>query len=91
MSKKWMMEHTAKPRAVTKAIEGVKPQQDKAKSPPKEMISSQPETVKVPSTDVSVKTEQYRCPAKCSCGHQYGCELGNNESIKFDKDGALAI
>ena len=57
------------------------------------MIPSQPAIVKVPSTDVSVKTEQYRCPAKCGYGHQYGyrygCEMGNDESIKFDKDGAL--
>ena len=89
VSKKWMMEHTAKPRAVAKAIEGVKPQQDKTESPPKEMIPSQPETVEVPSTDVSVKTEQYRCPAKCGYGHRYGCNFGNDESIKFDKDGAL--
>ena len=59
------------------------------KSPPKEMVPSQPAIVKVPSTDVSVKTEPYRWPTKCGYGHRYGCELGNDESIKFDKDGAL--
>jgi len=79
--------HDAKRRG--EGVQDSKSQQDKAKSPPKELKLSQPETVEVPSTDVSVKTEQYRCPTKCGYGHQYGCELGNNESIKFDKDGAL--
>ena len=59
---KWMMAHTAKLRPVAKAIEGAEPHQDKTRSLPEEMIPSQPAIVKVPSSDVRVKTveaEQY--------------------------------
>ena len=53
---KWMMAHTAKLRPAAKAIEGAEPHQDKTRSLPEEMIPSQPAIVKVPSSDVRVKT-----------------------------------
>ena len=91
VSKKWMMAHTGKPREIAKAIEVVQSRayQDKTRSPPEELIPSQSATVKIPSSNVSVKTEQYRCLAKCGYGHRYGCNFGNKEEVKFDKDGAL--
>ena len=93
VSKQWMIVHTAKPRQVEKAIEGgTESHQDKVKNPPKEMIPPQPAVVRVPSTDVSVKTleaEQYRCLAKCGVGRRYGWhDFGSNEVIMFDEDGA---
>ena len=84
-----MMAHTAKQRPATKAIKGAMSHQDKARSPPKEMIPPQPATVKVPSKNVTVKTreaEQYRWLGKCGVGHRYGCDDGN-EMIMFDEVG----
>jgi len=96
VSKKWMMAHTAKPSAVAKAIEGgAESHQDKVKSPPKEMIPPQPMTVKVPSSDVSVKTleaEQYRCLGKCGVGRRYGWhDSGSKEMVMFDENGELCL
>ena len=96
VSKKWMMEHTAKPRAVAKADEGgPESHQDKVKSPPKEMIPSQPAIVKVPSCDVSIKTleaEQYRCLGKCGVGRRYGWhDSGSKEMVMFDENGELCL
>ena len=97
MSKKWMMDHTAKPKPATKAIEGggAESHQDKARSPPKEMIPPQPATVKVPSKDVSVKTleaEQYRWLGKCGVERRYGWhDSVSKEMIMFDEDGALCL
>ena len=90
VSKKWMMEHTAKPRQVEKAIEGgAESHQENVKSPPKEMIPSQPAIVKVPSSDVSVKTleaEQY------GKGCRYGWrDSGSKEMVVFDENGTLCL
>ena len=96
VSKKWMMLHTAKPKPAAKAIKGgAESHQEKARSPPKEMIPSQPATVKVPSSDVSVKTlevEQYRWLGKCGVGYRYGWhDSGSKEMVMFDEDGALCL
>ena len=94
VSKKWMMEHTAKPKAVVKAIEGAKSYQDKVRSPPEKMIPSQPATVKVPSSDVTpqVEAEEYRHLGKCGVGYRYGWhDFGNKEMAMFDEDGALCL
>jgi len=96
VSKKWMMEHTAKPRAVVKAIGGgAESHQKKVRSPPKEMIAPQPAIVKVPSTDVHVKTleaEQYRHLGKCGVGRRYGWhDSVSNEMVMFDENGELCL
>ena len=97
VSKKWMMAHTAKPRPLAKAIEGgAESHQNKARSPPEEeMIPPQPAIVKVPSSDVSVKTleaEQYRCLGKCGVGRRYGWhDSGSKEMVMFDEDGGLCL
>ena len=96
VSKKWMMEHTAKSRAVEKAIEGgTESHQKKVRSPPKEMIPPQPATVKVPSSDVSVKTleaEQYRRLGKCGVGLRYGWhDSVSKEMVMFDENGELCL
>ena len=94
VSKKWMMAHTSKPRAVEKAIKGGA-ESHQVKSPPKEMIPPQPATVEVPSTDVSVKTleaEQYRRLGKCGVGRRYGWhDSGSKEMVMFDEDGKLCL
>ena len=93
VSKKWMMAHTAKPRQVEKAIEGgAESHQDKVKSPPKEMIPSQPATVKVPSSDVSVKTLEAEQYDKRDVGYRYGwSDSGSKEMVAFDENGALCL
>ena len=90
-SKKWMMAHTAKPRAAAKAIEGgAEPHQ--VKSPPKEMIPPQPATVEVPSSDVSVKTLEAEQYGKCDVRRRYGWhDSGSKEMVVFDEDGAPCL
>ena len=59
------------------------------------MIPPQPMTVKVPSSDVSVKTleaEQYRCLGKCGVGRRYGWhDSGSKEMVMFDENGELCL
>ena len=83
VSKKWMMEHTAKPKS----------HWNKVRYPPKEMKPLQPAIVKVPSRDVGVNTlEAEQCLTKCGVGRQYGWhDFGSNEMVKFDENGALCL
>ena len=91
VSKKWMMEHTAKPRSAEKALEGVvKSHQDKVWSRQKKMIPSQPAIVKVPCKDVTVKTleaDRSRFLANCGVKFRYGWRDCGSDEI-FDEDGA---
>ena len=92
VSKKWMMAHTAKPRAVAKAIKGAEFHQDKARSSPKEMTPPQPATVKVLSSNVSVKTLEAEQYGKGDVGYRYGWrDSGSKEMVMFDENGELCL
>ena len=92
VSKKWMMAHTAKPRAAEKAIEGVESHQDKVRHAPEELLPSQPATVGVPSNVVSVKTLEADQYGKVDVGYRYGWrDPGSKEMVVFDENGALCL
>ena len=82
ISRKWMAQHTAKTQVTGPPV--------RRKKPPNEMLP-QLTQVKVPSSDVAVKTweaEQYRCLSKCGVRRLYGWhDHGSHEMVMFTDDG----